>query len=43
MSLHKEISFEDEICADLAAAGWLYNEGSAACCDRSLALFVNRP
>ena len=22
MAIHKEISFEDEICADLEAAGW---------------------
>ena len=27
MSLHKEISFEDEICGYLAANGWLYVEG----------------
>ncbi|KMS55210.1 hypothetical protein V474_19410 [Novosphingobium barchaimii LL02] len=39
MSLHKEISFEDEICADMAAAGWLYEEGSAACYDRARALY----
>lgn len=39
MNLHKEISFEDEICADLDAAGWLYDEGSAACYDRARALF----
>ena len=39
MSLHKEISFEDEICADLAAADWLYEEGSAACYDRARALY----
>ena len=24
MSLHKEISFEDEICGHLAANGWFY-------------------
>ena len=23
MSIHKEIHLEDEICADLGAAGWL--------------------
>ncbi len=39
MSLHKEISFEDEICAELDAAGWLYDDGSAVCYDRSRALF----
>ncbi|MBL0115809.1 MAG: type I restriction endonuclease subunit R [Sphingomonadales bacterium] len=38
MSLHKEISFEDEICADLSAAG-LYEDGSATRYDRALALF----
>ena len=27
MSLHKEISFETEICDHLAAHGWLYAEG----------------
>ena len=26
MSLHKEISFETEICQHLAANGWLYAE-----------------
>ena len=30
MSLHKEISFEDEICDHLAAHGWLYEAGSAS-------------
>jgi type I restriction enzyme R subunit len=39
MSLHKEISFETEICAHLAAHGWLYAEGDAASYDRALALF----
>ncbi|WP_226018897.1 type I restriction endonuclease [Novosphingobium sp. FKTRR1] len=39
MSLHKEISFEDEICDDLEAAGWLYEAGSAACYDRGRALY----
>ncbi|KPF81417.1 type I restriction endonuclease subunit R [Novosphingobium sp. AAP93] len=39
MSIHKEISFEDEICADLKAADWLYEEGSAACYDRARALY----
>jgi len=39
MAIHKEISFEDEICADLSAAGWLYDEGSAACYDRARALY----
>ena len=39
MSLHKEISFEDEICGYLAAKGWLYVEGDAALYDRARALF----
>jgi type I restriction enzyme R subunit len=39
MSLHKEISFEDEICGHLAAHGWLYAEGDAALYDRPRALF----
>lgn len=39
MSLHKEISFEDEICAHLDGAGWLYEAGSAACYDRTRALY----
>ncbi len=39
MSLHKEISFETEICEHLAANGWLYAEGDAAGYDRARALF----
>jgi type I restriction enzyme R subunit len=39
MSLHKEISFEDEICKHLASHGWLYAEGDAALHDRARALF----
>src|SRR5229473_5071914 len=39
MSLHKEISFEDEICGHLAANGWLHAEGNAALYDRARALF----
>src|SRR5450759_5316851 len=38
MSLHKEISFESEICQHLAANGWLYCEGDAAGYDRARAL-----
>ena len=38
-SPHKEISFENEICARLAAHGWLHAEGDAACYDRARALF----
>jgi type I restriction enzyme R subunit len=39
MDLHREISFEDEICDHLAGAGWLYAEGDAALYDRARALF----
>jgi type I restriction enzyme R subunit len=39
MSLHKEISFENEICGHLGAAGWLYKDGAAARYDRGRALF----
>ena len=39
MSLHKEISFETEICQHLAAHGWLYAEGDASHYDRARALF----
>ncbi len=39
MSLHKEISFEAEICEHLGAHGWLYAEGDAAKYDRTRALF----
>ena len=39
MSIHKEISFEDEICGHLASHGWLYIEGDAAHYDRTRALF----
>jgi len=43
MSLHKEISFESEICHHLASHGWLYappgSEGDAASYDRTRALF----
>ena len=35
MSLHKEISFESDICDHLASHGWLYAEGDAAAYDRS--------
>ena len=39
MSLHMEISFEDEICAHLAAHGWIYEPGAAMHYDRQRALF----
>jgi type I restriction enzyme R subunit len=40
MSIHKEVRFEDEICAHLSAYGWLYDPGSAALYDRKRALFA---
>jgi type I restriction enzyme, R subunit len=39
MNLHREIHFEDEICADLGSAGWLHAGGDAASYDRARALF----
>lgn len=39
MSLHKEASFEKEICEYLAANGWLYAAGDAQAYDRARALF----
>ena len=39
MSLHKEISFEGDICDHLAAHGWFYAAGDAAKYDRARALF----
>jgi len=39
MSIHKEISFEDEICAHLGANGRLYRPGDAALYDPPRALF----
>lgn len=38
MTLHREISFETEICRHLAAHGWLYAERDAANYDRTRAL-----
>jgi type I restriction enzyme R subunit len=37
--IHREINFEEEICAHLAQNGWLYAEGDAAAYDRARALF----
>ena len=37
--LHTEKALEDEICRDLAAAGWLHDAADAARYDRGLALF----
>ncbi|MCG7363907.1 DEAD/DEAH box helicase family protein [Roseomonas sp. ACRSG] len=39
MSIHKELAFEDGICAHLAAHNWLYEAGAAARYDRAHALF----
>ena len=39
MSLHKEVSFEDEVCEYLADHGWLYNAVDAEHYDRARALF----
>jgi len=40
-AIHKEVHFEDEICADMAAAGWLHEACDAARYDRGQALFVD--
>ena len=39
MSLHKEIEFENDICAHLSAHGWLYAEGDAQGYDSPRVLF----
>jgi type I restriction enzyme, R subunit len=39
MPLHKEISFETEICEHLPTQGWLYTDGDAKEYDRAGALF----
>jgi type I restriction enzyme R subunit len=39
VSIHREISFEREICEHLGAHGWLLEEGDAARYDRARALF----
>ena len=39
MSIHKEVSFETEICAYLEKHGWLYEGGDAAKYERDKALF----
>jgi type I restriction enzyme R subunit len=41
MSIHKEVHLENEICADLSAAGWLYDPADAGCYDRPQALVVD--
>ena len=40
MSLHKEISFEDEVCEYLGSNGWLYEPKAAERYDRARALFT---
>lgn len=40
MNLHQEHHFEKEICAHLAASGWLYEEGDAGLFDRASGLFL---
>ena len=40
MSLHQEHHFESEICTQLAARGWLYEEGDAAKFDRASGFFL---
>lgn len=39
VGLHREIAFENDICAHLAAQGWLHDPGDAARYDRRRALF----
>jgi type I restriction enzyme, R subunit len=39
MSIHQEIAFEDDICAHLGGAGWLYDPTDAGRYDRARALF----
>src|SRR6185295_13938129 len=40
MSLHREIKLEEEICAHLAANGWLHADGDATNYDRARALLA---
>lgn len=41
MNVHKEISFEAEICDHLVAHGWLHVDGDATHYDRARALFAS--
>jgi type I restriction enzyme R subunit len=41
MTIHREIHLEDEICADLAAAGWLFDPTDASRYDRTQALYLD--
>lgn len=40
MSLHTEVNFENEICASLAAHGWLHDKADSVAYDRARALFA---
>lgn len=40
MNIHKEVSFEDEICGHLSAHGWLHDPEDAKQYDRGRALFA---
>ena len=40
MSIHKELSFEQEICEHLDAHGWEYAEGDSKLFDRERTLFI---
>ncbi|RZS58761.1 type I restriction endonuclease subunit R [Sphaerotilus mobilis] len=40
MSLHQEIHFETDICAHLAAHGWLYEDGAASGFDTARGLYM---
>ena len=40
MTLHREISFENEVCAHLASHGWLCEDGDHGRYDRARALFA---
>jgi type I restriction enzyme R subunit len=40
MSVHKEIKLEDEICADLSAAGWFQDPADSFKVDRVTALYI---
>ena len=41
MNLHHEVHLEAEICADLAAAGWLHDPADAGRFGRPTALFID--
>ena len=39
VSIHKELTFEDEVCAELSHRGWLHSESDAQKYDRTRAVF----